>query len=381
MRILRHRWWVMLIGVLGCVAAEQPSAPPQVVFVIDAAGAGQIEVHGLDPALVRQFARRADAGGWAARFPVYTGSVLPAAATDQPMLLGDWRVVDGIVGFDPRFPLVPEQPYVAAWKNGDTVLAEASFAFPAPFAGPPARVVAVYPSTDRLPQNQLRFYVQFSASMSRGEAARQIKLFDATGTEVTNPFVVPQQELWNPATDRLTLVFDPGRIKRGVGPHEELGPTLQAGQSYRLVIAAGWLDGRSQALTEPFEKVFQVVVADRQSPRPQDWRLLAPAGSAAELVLNFAEPLDHALLSRMVWVENAAGQRLVGEVQIEPGESGWRFLPSSPWSAGDYAVRIDPALEDLAGNSPRRLFDAPSKGSLGAPGEPLALAFRVSLGG
>ena len=37
---------------------------------------------------------------------------------------------------------------------------------------------------------------------------------------------------------RLTLLFHPGRVKRGVGPNEALGPPLRSGETFRLVVDA-----------------------------------------------------------------------------------------------------------------------------------------------
>ena len=38
------------------------------------------------------------------------------------------------------------------------------------------------------------------------------------------------QELWDPGMQRLTLLLDPGRIKRGVGPNLEAGLALERGE-------------------------------------------------------------------------------------------------------------------------------------------------------
>ena len=71
--------------------------------------------------------------------------------------------------------------------------------------------------------------------MSRGEAYRHIRLLDATGKPVAAPFLELDEELWSDDGKRFTLLFDPGRIKRGLKPREELGPVLEAGKSYELV--------------------------------------------------------------------------------------------------------------------------------------------------
>ena len=43
---------------------------------------------------------------------------------------------------------------------------------------------------------------------------------------------------------RLTLLLDPGRIKRGVRPLEEIGGALQVGRTYTLVIDDAWPDAK-----------------------------------------------------------------------------------------------------------------------------------------
>jgi hypothetical protein len=50
--------------------------------------------------------------------------------------------------------------------------------------------------------------------MSRGEAYRRVHLLDATGRPINLAFLEIEQELWDPEGRRLTLLFDPGRVKR-----------------------------------------------------------------------------------------------------------------------------------------------------------------------
>ena len=65
-------------------------------------------------------------------------------------------------------------------------------------------VTAVYPSAQVLPENLLRFYIHFSAPMSRGEAYRHVRLLDAAGKAVDLPFLELDQELWDPDGKRFT---------------------------------------------------------------------------------------------------------------------------------------------------------------------------------
>ena len=69
--------------------------------------------------------------------------------------------------------------------------------------------------------------------MSRGHIYDHIRLLDAQGAPVELPFLEIDEELWNAEMTRLTLFIDPGRIKRGVKPLEEIGPSLVAGQTTR----------------------------------------------------------------------------------------------------------------------------------------------------
>jgi hypothetical protein len=47
---------------------------------------------------------------------------------------------------------------------------------------------------------------------------------------------------------RLTLFIDPGRIKRGVLPLEEVGPALEEGKRYTLMIDRDLKDGTGNPL-------------------------------------------------------------------------------------------------------------------------------------
>ena len=48
---------------------------------------------------------------------------------------------------------------------------------------------------------------------------------------------------------------------------------------------------------------------------------------------------------------------MIGELRISAEERQWAFFPLEPWPAGSYTLESDPNLEDLAGNTPERVFD------------------------
>ena len=76
------------------------------------------------------------------------------------------------------------------------------------------------------------------------------------------------------------------------------------------------------------------------------------------LVVRFPEPLDRALLERLVGVlECSTESRFPGEVSIGEAETVWRFVPEVPGEPGDYRLAIGSELEDVAGNSVASPFE------------------------
>ena len=73
--------------------------------------------------------------------------------------------------------------------------------------------------------------------------------------------------------------------------------------------------------------------------------------------MTFPEPLDHALLERVVWVADSDGKELPGRVEVEAGEAGWTFTPEAPWQPGEHRLVALTTLEDLAGNGIGRPFE------------------------
>jgi len=167
------------------------------------------------------------------------------------------------------------------------------------------------------------------------------------------PFLEIDQELWDPANTRLTVLFDPGRIKRGLLPLTESGPNIVEGKRYTLVIGHEWLDANGTALAADFTKQFRVVEAERKPVVPAEWRISPPrAGTADALVVVFPRPLDYALLQRAISVDGVKGA-----VDVTGGETEWRFTPETAWKPAEYRLTVNTTLEDLAGNRVGRAFD------------------------
>jgi len=327
------------------------------------------EVVGLDPAdtvvLARGEFRPED---WAALFAVSTVPAESQATRDHPPLIGSYRVEPGVVRFVPRFPLEPGVVYRALFDptrlpsargaTGTRGAMTAEFTLPKRVAAPTTGVTAVYPTRDIVPENLLKLYLQFSAPMGRGDAYGHVHLRDASGKDLDLPFLELGEELWDPRGMRLTLLFDPGRIKRGLKPREELGPVLREGGTYTLVIDRSWPDAQGQPLVSEVRRTFRVGPPDETPPDPSTWSIHTPvAGTRDPLVLTSPEPLDRALFGRLPTVQEARGSELPGEAAIDAEETRWRFTPDRPWTAGEYSLSVNKDLEDLAGNSIGRLFE------------------------
>lgn len=282
------------------------------------------------------------AGGWSSVFNVYAGP------GDVPPLIGDYAVDAGRLTFQPKYPIAPGVRIRAVFRG-----AEWAFEIPRVALKRSTRVERVYPTSPKIPENQLKFYIEFSGPMSQGEAWKHIRLLKSDGSPVELPFLEIDQEMWDADTRRLTILFDPGRIKRGVKPLEDIGPAIEAGHSYTLAIDEAWLDAAGAALVESHRKPFRVVEADRTPVDPAQWRISSvAAGSREPLVIDFGEPLEAALSQRLIWVEGMRGQ-----VSLGAEERQWRFTPAEAWPSAGVTLRVDTTLEDLAGNKVGRPFD------------------------
>ena len=349
-----------------------------------------VEVAGLD-GLTLDHMNAAEFGEarWKALLRV---AVRPGAGptSDRRPMLGSYGVEDGLVRFRPRFPLERGMTYEAILdpsklpgagdRKPDAPPIVAPLTLEAPSNVETTTLVRVDPAGATLPENLLKFYLTFSAPMSRGQAYDRIHLLDASGKAIDSPFLELGEELWDPSATRLTLLFDPGRIKTGLLPRDEVGPALEAGKSYTLVVDEAWPDAQGRPLLRGGRKPFRVGPADHTSPDPASWTVRPPrAGSRDPLLLTLTEPLDRALLGRLVTVLDGEGRAPLGRVVIGADELRWSFLPDADWREGEYRIVVGRELEDLAGNSVGRPFEVdrfqvdPSK----ERAEPVTLRFRV----
>jgi hypothetical protein len=273
-------------------------------------------------------------------------------------MAGTFSMDGAILRFRPRFAFAAGTNY--AWITRQPP-ARPAIVIPRPALSRAAatRVTGIYPTAAELPVNTLRFYLYFSAPMSEGFAATAVQLRDSdSGEELAGAILPMEPELWDPDRSRLTLLLDPGRIKRGLLPQIEAGYPLTSGRRVTLVVDPAFPDASGTPLTARAVREYAVGSAIRQRVSPDGWRIDHPErGTRRPVRVHFDRPMDHALVHRCLTIADAAGRRIAGERTVAAGERHWTFTPATRWADEEYALLVKPELEDIAGNSITRVFD------------------------
>lgn len=324
-----------------------------------------VTVFGLDPNLMVVFDRRAH-GLLQSLLRVSVVRTGAPIRDDLPDIFGRYQVLEGGLRFIPHFPFERGLSYRAIFDPrplGRPELSEVlthEFSLSKVPSGLPTEVQHIFPSNECLPENLLRFYVSFSNSMQRGRVEAEIALLGSDGEPAPDTLYRAPVELWDRSMRYLTILIDPGRLKREVGPNRELGPPLRAGQVYTLAVGAGMLDLDGRQLRKTFHKRFHVTGAVRENLAVEQWKIVPPVTNSCQpLALMFPRPLDWALLSHTITITSKDEHSIDGQIVIDQGERRWSLTPTSPWAAGSYQVRVAASLEDVCGNSVIAAFERP----------------------
>ena len=276
---------------------------------------------------------------------------------DGPPILGKVRHRGKSMAFIPKYGLGRGLRYRATLLGPNGSRDTATYSVPNLPRSEPAVVKQVYPSASTLPANNLKFYLHFSKPMREGKAIfDQIQILDNGGDPIPHPW--RRVELWSHDATRLTLWVHPGRIKQGVNLREDEGPVLHPNHRYVLLVSRKVRNAEGQPLGHSYRKEFVTCDPDYERPLPSKWKISNPgAGTLEPLRIRFPESLDHSLLHRMLTIHDDQAKPVAGELLIGPSETSWSFTPKEPWRPSPHLLRIDHELEDLAGNTPTRLFD------------------------
>jgi hypothetical protein len=278
------------------------------------------------------------------------------AAIEAPPMAGRLLRQGDDICFVPRFPFVEGTAYAVIIDGTLTAVAVR----PQLDRAATTEVLDIRPSAGEVPRNLLRFYLCFSAPMAEGCAAEQVRLVDESGDPMVGALLPVEQELWDPARRRLTVLLDPARIKRGLVGQRLAGYPLRPGMSLQLVVDQGFLDARGVRLRAGADRRYRVGADERRRVEPEAWSLAAPTTHTLQpLEVSFDRPLDYGLLSDCIGVIDPDGRAVRGAATIGPGDRSWLLAPQQPWAPGAHRLVVDPVLEDLAGNSVARELTRP----------------------
>jgi hypothetical protein len=216
-------------------------------------------------------------------------------------------------------------------------------------------VETIDPSVEWVPANLLRFSVTFSSAMDEGSAAGHIHLLDEAGTVLPGTLLEMPPELWDRRRRRLTVLVEPGRIKRGLQPHVQAGAPLREGSTVTLVVDPGFRDADGSQLLAGARRIYRVGSPLRSRVDPTLWEVRWPEADDCPLIVRFDRPLDRALVRRFLRVIDGDGRSVAGRSSLDRDALVWVFTPAA--GSDDFRLYVDTRLEDLAGNSVRRVFD------------------------
>ncbi len=298
---------------------------------------------------------------------------------------GKWVAESGVLIFRPKYPFREGLNFQVVERK-DSGSSQIQWSFRIPKTGGIApELIEIRPVSKQWPENLLRVYLHFNRPMARGESSKFIQIKDETGRILIQPFLELDQELWDRDGKRLTLLFDPGRVKSGLKPREEDGAILEKGHQYTIHVAKGWPDARGVAMEKPLEQTFMVGPADHEPVEPRLWTIKPPQAKASSAVeIQFHQPVDTGMAMRLISVLESGECPLDGKAEISADGLIWKFTPVVKWSPGLHFIEVDPVLEDPSGNQVGRPFERDmkvDKESLMKSAKPVRLTFVVPASG
>lgn len=306
---------------------------------------------------------------------VVTGGT-DAETAARPAMSGEWTTAPGKVVFAPKYPLKAGATYrlfLAAGKPIDVRV-------PAGERPKTAALTGISPSAPDIPENVLRFYLHFDHPMPRGNVYQYVRVLADDGRPVAQPFLKLDDELWNENHTRLTLLIEPGRIKREVKPLLDLGPVFVAGKKYTLVVSGDWPTLSGDPLGRDVRKAIEAAPRLDDAPDPKRWAITPPAADRDPLKVAFGRPMDSALLARTLTVLGPDGTVVRGVGAATDADRGWTFTPAVSWAPGTYRLRVSALLEDVCGNAIGKAFevDLGKSGPKAAEPKDVDVPFTVS---
>jgi hypothetical protein len=202
--------------------------------------------------------------------------------------------------------------------------------------------ICISPQARVLPANTLRFYIHFSGPGEAHFDRNHLLLLNEADEVVQDPFLVLSQELWSPDGRRLTVLMEPGRIKRGLGADASHDPALVVGQVYSVVITA---------LGQTARRTFRVGDPILEAIKESCWRIVPPIVESLDpVILHFDRVMDAALCEDEIRVQTLSGEVIQTHLSLSSDGIAAQLIPSHPWRAEEHRLFASERLEDVCGN-------------------------------
>ncbi|MGV6832214.1 MAG: hypothetical protein ACWA5P_11720 [bacterium] len=272
----------------------------------------------------------------------------------QSPILGDVRYQNGYKSFYPLAPFQKETDYTL-WFSGELI----GFRIELNADFQVLQVESLYPNSDKLPANFLKWYVAFTKPINATNIYEHIHLIHTeTNTEEDRALLPLETPLLSKDGKLLTLWIEPGRQKRNLGPNEHLGSVLNEGESYTLVIDKALKDIEGIPMKTSFEHRFTVTGADRIKPDITNWTFNLPKANTKDaLVIKLNDHLDFGSLNNSLQITSKNGEKIDGKYEIDTNDQTVLFKPSNNWLKASYIITCNVIIEDVSGNNLERLFD------------------------
>lgn len=288
-------------------------------------------------------------------FKVYKGDYTSVSQTlNKRTILGDFTQSSTEIRFTPILSFQKNTPYTVVFANEVhpfTIDLDPSYT--------QIQVDALYPNSDILPANFLKWYIRFSKPVNPSKIYDHISLIrNSDSTKVDRALLPLETPLLSNDGTLLTLWIEPGRQKRDLGPNKRLGEVLIPNESYTLIIDKNIKDSQGIPMKGDYTHSFTVQTSDRIQPSISTWKIHTPQSNTKEAILiKYTDILDYGSLQNTIQIIDVSGNLIEGEFVIQANQKSIIFKPAKNWLKGSYLLICKPIIEDIAGNNLERLFD------------------------
>jgi hypothetical protein len=215
----------------------------------------------------------------------------------------------------------------------------------------------IYPDNKDWPANILKFHILFDKPVSITNVYDHIYFLDAEGNQLSRILLDLGQAITDSEQKSLTIWIEPGRQKRDLGPNQILGTPFEVGKAYKLIIEPSIKDKNGIPMRQPFSKDLIISDPVRTMPDPSNWNIILPENNKIQpLTIDTKTAYDFKSVQAHVFITYDL-KVIKGILRYSDQTNTITFLPNLPWTKGIYKIHVNGIIEDLAGNTPQRLFD------------------------